>query len=159
MSKISLSYELSYSRLDRALIVPPLGWAHLAAYVPRNPSLITVLYVLFVAFGALAIVGLCGRLACCVTSAVGFYLLTLPQLFGKINHDHNLVLFGFILAASPCCDTFSVDAIRDALRAARHGQFLTCLLYTSTPSWCGTKTISNLMMRGARRNVTFSFDY
>ena len=125
VSKISLSYELSYSRLDRALIVPPLGWAHLAAYVPRNPNLITVLYVLFVAFGALAIVGLCGRLACCVTSAVGFYLLTLPQLFGKINHDHNLVLFGFILAASPCCDTFSVDAIRDALRAARHGQFLT----------------------------------
>jgi hypothetical protein len=93
--------------------------------VPRNPNLISVLYVLFVAFGALAIVGLYGRLACCVTSAVGFYLLTLPQLFGKINHDHNLVLFGFILAASPCCDTFSVDAIRDALRAARHGQFLT----------------------------------
>jgi hypothetical protein len=125
VSKISLNYELSYSRLDRALIVPPLGWAHLAAYVPRNPNLITILYVLFVAFGALAIVGLYGRLACCMTSAIGFYLLTLPQLFGKINHDHNLVLFGFILAASPCYDTFSVDAIRDALRAARHGHFLT----------------------------------
>jgi hypothetical protein len=125
VSKISLNYELSYSRLDRALIVPPLGWAYLAAYVPRNPNLISVLYVLFVAFGALAIAGLYGRLACCVTSAVGFYLLTLPQLFGKINHDHNLILFGFILAASPCCDTFSVDAIRDALRAAKHGHFLT----------------------------------
>jgi len=124
VSKISLNYELSYSRLDRALIVPPLGWAHLAAHVPRNPNLITVLYVLFVAFGALAIVGLYGRLACCVTSAVGFYLLTLPQLFGKINHDHNLVLFGFILAASPCCDALSVDAIRNALRAARHGTLL-----------------------------------
>src|ERR1700683_4314349 len=45
VSKISLSYELSYSRLDSALIVPPLGWAHLAAHAPRNPSLITILYV------------------------------------------------------------------------------------------------------------------
>ena len=124
VSKISLSYELSYSRLDSALIVPPLGWAHLAAHVPRNPSLITILYVVFVAFGALAIVGLYGRLACCITSAVGFYLLTLPQLFGKINHDHNLILFGFILAASPCCDALSVDAIRNALRAARRGTVL-----------------------------------
>jgi hypothetical protein len=124
LSKISLRSEVSYSVLDKSLIVPPIGWSHLAVHVPRNPDLITILYVLFVAFSALAIVGLYGRLASLLASAAGFYLLTLPQLFGKINHDHNLILFGFILAASPCCDTLSVDAIRNALRTGRSGTYV-----------------------------------
>jgi hypothetical protein len=123
VSKNSLTFELSYGGLDKSLIIPPLGWSHVATYLPRNPDLIRVLYALFVAFGVLAIVGLYGRFACFITSAVGFYLLTLPQLFGKINHDHNLILFGFILAASPCCDTLSVDAIRGALKAGRRGTY------------------------------------
>jgi hypothetical protein len=121
VSKISLTSELSYSGLDKSLISPPIGWSYVAAYIPRSLDLIIIFYGLFVVFGALAIVGLYGRFACLVTSAVGFYLLTLPQLFGKVNHDHNLILFGFILAASPCCDTLAVDAIRDGLSAGRRG--------------------------------------
>jgi hypothetical protein len=85
--------------------------------------LITLLYGLFIAFGVLAIVGLYGRLSCFITSALGFYLLTLPQLFGKINHDHNLILFAFVLAACPCCDALSVDAIRVAWGAGRSGTY------------------------------------
>jgi hypothetical protein len=121
ISKVGLSYELTYSRMDKSLIVPPIGWSHLAAHVPRFPALVVVAYGLFVLFGILAAVGLYARLSCLVTSVTGFYLLTLPQLFGKINHDHHLVLFGFILAVSPCADTLSVDAIRGAVRLARRG--------------------------------------
>lgn len=121
ISRTTLNYLLSYSRLHPALIVPPLGWAHIAAHIPRNPALLTVTYVVFIFFGVLAIVGLYGRLSCLLTSLAGFYLLTIPQLFGKINHDHHLILFGIILAASPCCDTLSLDAIRDARRLALQG--------------------------------------
>lgn len=119
--RTSLGYLLSYSRLDSALIVPPLGWGHLAVYVPRDPTLLTVTYLVFVVSGVLAIAGLYGRVACLLTSILGTYLLAIPQLFGKINHDHHLILFGFILAASPCCDTLSLDAIRNARQLARHG--------------------------------------
>jgi len=127
LSKVSLRQEILYSTLDKSLVVPPVGWSHLAPHIPRNPDLVTILYGLFVFFGVLAIVGLFGRLACLLTSALGFYLLTLPQLFGKINHDHNLILFGFLLALSSCCDTLSVDAIRGAIKAGRRGT------YTSAP--------------------------
>jgi hypothetical protein len=121
LSKISLSSELSYSGLDKSLISAPMGWSHMAAYLPRSHGLILVLYGLFLVFGALAIVGYYGRFACLLASSLGFYLLTLPQLFGKVNHDHNLILFGFILAVSPCCDTLAVDAIRAAFGASRRG--------------------------------------
>jgi hypothetical protein len=121
LSKVSLNYELAYSRINGSLIIPPLGWSHIASRIPRSPELVTLIYAVFVFFGILAVIGLYGQLACLVTSAAGFYLLTLPQLFGKINHDHHLILFGFILAASPCADTLSIDAIRDAVRSARRG--------------------------------------
>lgn len=119
--RTSLGYLLSYSRLDSALIVPPLGWGHIAAHVPRDPALLTAGYFSFVLCGVLAIAGLYGRVACLLTSLTGIYLLAIPQLFGKVNHDHHLVLFGLILAASPCCDTLSLDAIRNARRLARQG--------------------------------------
>jgi len=121
LSKVSLNYELAYSRMSGSLIIPPLGWSRIASHLPRSPELVTLIYAVFVLFGILAVTGLYGRLACLVTSAAGFYLLTLPQLFGKINHDHHLILFGFILAASPCADTLSIDAIRDAARSGRRG--------------------------------------
>jgi hypothetical protein len=121
LSKVSLDYELAYSRINGSLIIPPLGWSHIASHIPRSPELVTLIYAVFVFFGILAVIGLYGRLSCLVTSAAGFYLLTLPQLFGKINHDHHLILFGFILAASPCADTLSIDAIRDAASSGRRG--------------------------------------
>jgi hypothetical protein len=124
VSKINLAREIFYSKLDKSLIIPPVGWSHIAPYLPRSPHIVMFFYGLFVAFGALAIAGLYGRLACFITSATGFYLLTIPQLFGKINHDHNLILFGLVLATSPCCDTLSVDAIREALRAGRRGNYV-----------------------------------
>lgn len=108
----SLSLDLSYGSLDRALIVAPVGWGRIAPHIPRQAGVIETAYVVFLAATILAVVGLYGRLSCLVATLSGFYLLTLPQLFGKVNHSHNFILFGLILAASPCTDALSIDALR-----------------------------------------------
>jgi predicted DCC family thiol-disulfide oxidoreductase YuxK len=52
-----------------------------------------------------------------------FYLQTIPQLYGKVNHTTNhLIVFGAILALAPCCDALSIDAIRSAIRRAARGE-------------------------------------
>ncbi|MFK7787304.1 MAG: hypothetical protein AB8B56_19430, partial [Crocinitomicaceae bacterium] len=39
-----------------------------------------------------------------------FYLFIIPNLYGKVNHNHHLIWFPAILAFSPCADRFSLDA-------------------------------------------------
>jgi hypothetical protein len=70
--------------------------------------------------------------AACVTGALGLfsrasfalltvtaaYVLLIPQLGGAVFHDHHLLWFAALLAASPCGDALSVDAWRARRRGA-----------------------------------------
>lgn len=101
---------LAFGKLDSSLILPPFGWKWIAPYIPRSAPLLEWIYALLVISGALAVIGLWTRITTIVASLSGFYVLTIPQLFGQVVHYNHLVLFAFILAFSPCGDAFSVDA-------------------------------------------------
>ena len=101
---------LAFGRLDDSLILPPFGWKWIAPHLPRSATFLEVVYALLVISGLLAVVGLWTRLSTVVASLLGFYVLTIPQLFGQVVHYNHLVLFAFILAASSCGDACSVDA-------------------------------------------------
>jgi len=113
---------LAFAHLDPALIVPPRGWSHLTRFVPLQPSVIVGAYGLLMVTAALGLVGWKGRFMCGISALLAFYLHTIPQLFGKVNHTANhLVLFSALLAAAPSCDALAIDAARSPAAAAGRG--------------------------------------
>jgi hypothetical protein len=110
---------LAFGNLDSSLILPPFGWKWIAPHIPRSTYLLQTVYVLLVISGFLAVIGLWTRASTILASLSGFYVLTIPQLFGQVVHYNHLVLFAFLLAASPCGDALSVDAW---LRSRRLGR-------------------------------------
>ena len=68
---------------------------------------------LFLAALAALAVGWFSRVAAAVACAAGFYVLGLPQHFGKVHHMDGLVVVVLgVLACSRCGDAWSVDAWR-----------------------------------------------
>jgi predicted DCC family thiol-disulfide oxidoreductase YuxK len=68
---------------------------------------------------AFALVGLFTRASACVAVILGFYIVGLPQNFGKINHNDAFVVIGLaIFALSRCGDAWSADSV---LRRPRAG--------------------------------------
>lgn len=80
------------------------------------PDITPVLCRVFLGLAFLGMIGLYARAAAAGVAALGFYLLGLPQIYGKVDHYHHLIWFSLILACSPSGDAFSVDAL---LRRAR----------------------------------------
>lgn len=118
-----LGYSLTFARLDPTLLWPPKGWSHIVPLVPLDPTVITIAYYVFLVAAVMAVIGWFGRPACGVATALAFYVQTIPQLYGKVNHSTmHLIIFGVILACSPSSDALSVDAIRGAIRDADHGE-------------------------------------
>jgi len=101
---------LAFGRLDDSLILPPFGWKWIAPHLPRSATFLELVYALLVISGFLAVIGFWTRISTLVASLLGFYVLTIPQLFGQVVHYNHLVLFAFLLAVSPCGNAFSVDA-------------------------------------------------
>ena len=62
-------------------------------------------------FGAL---GFMTRYAMVGVLAFGAYHLGVPQIFGKVDHNHHLLWIALVLAVSPCGDALSVDSWRRA---------------------------------------------
>ena len=118
-----------FARLDPALIVPPFAWGHLAVWWPRNVALVETLEVVFCLFSVLALVGLWTRFSVVVSVLSGSYLGTICQLFGKINHGHDMVLFGLLLACSPAGDALSLDSLLARRRGVGVPQLATSRRY------------------------------
>lgn len=123
IAQTQLGYSLTFARLDPTLLWPPKGWSHLVPLVPLNPTIITIAYGAFLIAGVMGVIGWFGRPACGIATALAFYVQTIPQLYGKVNHSTmHLIIFGVILACSPSSDALSVDAVRAAIRDADRGQ-------------------------------------
>ena len=120
--EISTQRIFTFARLDPALLAPPKGWSWAAGMFPRNNHLVEAFYATFVIGVAFALVGLFSRTALIVTAISSAYLLTIPQLFGKVDHYHHLVIFCFLLALYPSADTLSIDSIRRGFKAADKGE-------------------------------------
>jgi predicted DCC family thiol-disulfide oxidoreductase YuxK len=77
-------------------------------------SLIAILWVWRLSL-VLAFVGLFTRLSTLVALVLGFYVIGLPQNFGKVHHNDAIVVIGLaIFAFSRCGDAWSLDGLRRA---------------------------------------------
>lgn len=86
--------------------IPPRGWPPL----PTSIVLSKIAYAAVLLGCIFGLVGLRTRLSL-ITAAIGaYYLLGVAQLSGNVVHDHHLLWFLAILAASPAGDALSIDA-------------------------------------------------
>lgn len=111
-----------YSRMSTDLLSPPYGTGWMIPWFPLDPTAVGYAVLLAYLFGTLAGIGLYTRFSLVLFTAASFYLLTIPQLFGKVNHYHHLVWFLVILCFSPCARMLSVDALRKAGRSDPTGR-------------------------------------
>ncbi|MBD2740341.1 DCC1-like thiol-disulfide oxidoreductase family protein [Coleofasciculus sp. FACHB-1120] len=116
-----MSETVMFSQFPAELIVPPRGLEWLLNYLPINETLATISGTLFRGFAFTAMIGLFSRTSALLTAVIGFYALGIPQFFGKVDHNHHLLWFSAILAASRCGDYFSWDAIFAAWKRAARG--------------------------------------
>ena len=95
--------------------VSPVFWMPISAFrifagPPGNAALIGVLQVLWKISLFTSALGLVSRCSMATAAALGFFLLGLPNCFGKIHHlDGFPVLLLIILALSRCSDALTVD--------------------------------------------------
>lgn len=100
-----------FSSLPAELQFPPTGLGPVLALLPASPEIAGVLLPVFKVVCLAAMVGFCTRFSAVIATLLALYVLGIPQMFGKVNHCHHLIWFGAILAASPCGDALSVDAL------------------------------------------------
>ncbi len=113
---IFLAWNESVALSDTIALLPPearvaptgVGW--LVPMLAITPALVrTARWILWAACvtGAL---GLFSRTSLIVASVAASYVMLAPQLTGAVFHDHHLLWFAVLLAASPCGDALSIDA-------------------------------------------------
>jgi predicted DCC family thiol-disulfide oxidoreductase YuxK len=120
-NSVDISQVVWWSQVPAALRIAPRGLGWLLDYLPINETWATISAQLFLVFSFTAMIGLFTRTSALLTVILGFYVLGLPQFFGKVNHYHHMLWFPAILAASPCGYVFSCDALTAAWKRADRG--------------------------------------
>jgi len=110
-----------FSEFPKELLFAPTGLEWLFNYIPLNETWARVSSLLFLFFCFTGMIGLFTRTSALLAVIFGFYVLGIPQFFGKVRHYHHLIWFLAILAASRCGDAFSIDAILAARKRADQG--------------------------------------
>ncbi|PZD74104.1 hypothetical protein C1752_01217 [Acaryochloris thomasi RCC1774] len=118
---VDISSTVWFSQMPEQLQFLPgnLGW--LFNYLPIDASTARLTSSLMLVFCFTGAIGLFSRTSAFVTTILGFYVLGIPQLWGKVNHYNHLLWFVAILAVSRCGDFLSVDAIFAAWKRADAG--------------------------------------
>ena len=113
-----------FGGLPEVLRTSPPGMGFLFTHVPISEAWAAGAFRLFQLSCLSAMVGFRVRTSALLVVVFGVYALGIPQLYGKINHYHHLLWFAAILAASPCGDSFSVDALLRRRRQATAGRLI-----------------------------------
>jgi hypothetical protein len=88
----------------------PISAFHILSGPPRDPALIGILQILWKVSLLTSALGLVSRCSMAAAAALGFFLLGLPNCFGKIHHlDGFPVLLLIVLALSRSSDALSLD--------------------------------------------------
>ena len=116
------STTIWFSNLPRELQFAPFGMRWLLPHLPIFKSLTIVAEMLLVVVCIAVLVGLFTRTSTLLALILSLYVLGITQFYGKVSHDHHLVWFLAILAASRCGDSLSLDAIFAAIRRADRGE-------------------------------------
>lgn len=117
----AVSDVIWFSEFPKELLFAPTGLGWLFNYIPLDGTWARVSSLLFLFFCFTGMIGLFTRTSALLAVIFGFYVLGIPQFFGKVRHYHHLIWFLAILAASRCGDTLSIDAIFAARKRADRG--------------------------------------
>lgn len=119
---VLLAFDLGraewYAQFPSLLQVPPPGLSTLLSHISVNPEAVAGASLLFRGACIFGLIGLYARTAAAIAVASGLYVLGVPQLYGKVIHYHHVLWFTGLLAASPCADVLSIDAIRRGWRTS-----------------------------------------
>ena len=110
-----------YSALPVELLMPPPGLGWLPQAFPIDPQVAAVVLLVCRVACLAAIVGCFSRVSAVLAVLAAAWSLAVPQLYGKLNHDHHVLWFAALLAVSPCADVLAVDAVLSAWRRADRG--------------------------------------
>jgi len=120
-SEVERANTIFYGGLSAELLMPPSGLGWLARTMPIDASVASGALLVFRIACAAAILGCLTRVSAALAVVAGAWALAVPQLYGKVNHDHHVLWFALLLAASPCADVLAVDAVVAARRRADRG--------------------------------------
>src|SRR5262249_44911260 len=110
-SSFSTSNVVWFSSIPVELQFPPVGLHWVLKHLPINETYARIASASLLVFCITAAIGLLTNASAILCTVLGLYVLGIPQFYGKINHYHHLLWFTAILAASPCADVLSLDAI------------------------------------------------
>jgi len=110
------------SEFPQELLFLPLGTRFLFSFIPINATVAQIAGWLLMICSFTAMIGLFTRTSAWLTVIFSFYVLGIPQFYGKVDHYHHLLWFAAILGVSRCADVLSVDAIFMAWKRADRGQ-------------------------------------
>jgi predicted DCC family thiol-disulfide oxidoreductase YuxK len=117
----SISNTAWFGSVPADLQFPPQGLHWLVKHLPISAAWAWWASVVLLLCCITAALGLFTRVSSILCVLLGFYVLGIPQFYGKINHYHHLLWFAAIMAVSPCADVLSIDAIRSSWKRADHG--------------------------------------
>ncbi|QDV72194.1 DCC1-like thiol-disulfide oxidoreductase family protein [Botrimarina mediterranea] len=112
---------LTYAAWPRELYDFPVVADWLYKFLPISAEVASPLLMVATVTTVLAILGLFTRVAAVVSVLLAIYLIGIPQLSGKVNHLHHVMLICAVLACSRCGDALSIDSLIRAVRGADRG--------------------------------------
>ncbi len=107
----SASVAASWAGLPPEVRVAPLGVGWLLPHLTITPERVVFVRAIMLLAALGALVGLFTRTSLAVLTIASAYVLLVPQLGGAVFHDHHLLWFAALLAASPAGDALSIDAL------------------------------------------------
>ncbi|MTI89424.1 MAG: hypothetical protein FH748_15815 [Balneolaceae bacterium] len=96
--------------LGSGAIVPPLGWNTDLIFFITQPAFAYSLNIFFIIFCLGSLFGLYTRTMLIGATITGFFVMGIPQFYGKIDHYHLLWHVLLILSMSRAGDSLSIDA-------------------------------------------------
>ncbi|GMV91040.1 MAG: hypothetical protein AMXMBFR82_08180 [Candidatus Hydrogenedentota bacterium] len=111
LQKTNLDDAVWLAGIPPELMDVPWGMGWLVSLAPFDPETVRYAGWALIIVCALGMVGFCSRTCAVIAAVLGMYVLGVPQCVGKVGHYNHLIWFLMILAASPCGDALSVDAL------------------------------------------------
>ena len=121
ISSVDLDLARSFAALPESLKMAPIGLGALTSLLPVSPTIVSIVGTVLIAACVLALVGLFTRFSSIVALAALLYVAAIPNLYGKVNHEHHLIWFAALLCVSRCSDMLSIDAAIRSWRRADTG--------------------------------------
>src|SRR5262249_21295415 len=118
---VDIPYTVWFSRIPAELQMAPTGTTWLLPHLPINETWVTLSSELLCLACITGMLGLFSRTSALFAAVLSFYVYGVPSFFGKVNHDHHLLWFAALLAASRCGDVLSGDALFYAWKRADRG--------------------------------------